>query len=259
MSKDQRDGILVTNIQRMCFHDGPGIRTTVFLKGCTLYCPWCSNPENLSYEPEEYIRDSERGIYGKYWPVDDLYNTLVKDRAFWGSDGGITFSGGEALSHMVLLEPIMKVLKNEEIDIAVETALFIPEDFAEMSLKYIDHFLIDVKILEENVCRDVLGGNISLYKKNVMKVHDSGKDMVFRIPCNHEYTLASDNKEAIIDFLSEYKDVPVQIFAIHDLGETKYKSLGKEYWRHKSVEDSSLEAFRDILLGEGINASIIRI
>ena len=57
--------VIVTNIQRFCLHDGPGIRTTVFFKGCNLKCPWCSNPENLSFEIEEYNNDGIKGIYGK--------------------------------------------------------------------------------------------------------------------------------------------------------------------------------------------------
>lgn len=64
--------ILLTNIQRFSLYDGPGIRTTIFLKGCSLRCPWCSNPENLISVPQNYIKDGISGIYGKYYSQDEL-------------------------------------------------------------------------------------------------------------------------------------------------------------------------------------------
>ena len=83
--------ILLTNIQRFSLHDGPGIRTTVFLKGCSIHCPWCSNPENLLPREQRYIKRGkdgkieEEGIYGKWYTADELYAEVVKDKAFYGS------------------------------------------------------------------------------------------------------------------------------------------------------------------------------
>lgn len=57
--------LLISNIQRFCLHDGPGIRTTVFLKGCSLHCPWCSNPENISFTIQKYSKGGVEGNYGK--------------------------------------------------------------------------------------------------------------------------------------------------------------------------------------------------
>ncbi len=62
---DSSNQILLTNIQRFGLHDGPGIHTTVFLKGCSLRCPWCSNPENLLAQPQDYVKDGIPGTYGK--------------------------------------------------------------------------------------------------------------------------------------------------------------------------------------------------
>ena len=91
------DKILLTNIQRFSLHDGPGIRTTIFLKGCSLRCPWCSNPENLNPYPEEYIKDGNRGIYGKEYAIDEIFIEVMKDKDYYESNGGLNFSGGEAL------------------------------------------------------------------------------------------------------------------------------------------------------------------
>ena len=85
--------MLITNIQRFSLHDGPGIRTTVFLKGCSIKCPWCSNPENIKNYPEVYYKDGVKGIYGKEFSLDEIYAEIVKDRVFYEDNGGVTFSG----------------------------------------------------------------------------------------------------------------------------------------------------------------------
>ena len=105
---------LLSNIQRMCMQDGPGIRTTVFMKGCGIHCPWCSNPENLSFEAEEYTRSDGKGVYGSSYSIDEIYQEIIKDKDYWGSDGGVTFSGGEALMHMDFLQELFRRLKDQE-------------------------------------------------------------------------------------------------------------------------------------------------
>ena len=70
--------LLVTNIQRMCMHDGPGLRTTVFMKGCKLHCPWCANPENIRDRQEEYIKDGRPGVYGCYYSPQELFLEITE-------------------------------------------------------------------------------------------------------------------------------------------------------------------------------------
>ena len=97
--------VLVTNVQRFSLHDGPGIRTTVFLKGCSLHCPWCSNPENIFPVQEKYRVDGKDGVYGKMWMLSDIYAEILKDRSFYEHEGGVTFSGGEPLLFIKKIEP----------------------------------------------------------------------------------------------------------------------------------------------------------
>lgn len=110
-----KEYMLITNIQRFSLHDGPGIRTTIFLKGCSLRCPWCSNPENIKPYPEKYYKDGIEGIYGKNYTCDEVYNEIIKDRAFYDENGGVTFSGGEALLYVNELLPLLEKLKKERI------------------------------------------------------------------------------------------------------------------------------------------------
>ena len=75
--------ILITNIQRFSLHDGPGIRTTVFCKGCSLRCPWCANPENLEPRSEDYVKDGVPGTYGRYISCEELLQEVMKDEMFY--------------------------------------------------------------------------------------------------------------------------------------------------------------------------------
>lgn len=93
------------------------------MKGCSLCCPWCSNPENLKSFIEYYIKDGKRGIYGKEYTVEEVFNEVIKDKPFYGDNGGVTFSGGEPLLQAQMLLPLLQMLKNENITTAVETSL----------------------------------------------------------------------------------------------------------------------------------------
>lgn len=251
--------MVVTKIQRMCFHDGPGIRTTVFLKGCSIHCPWCANPENLSFEIEDYSLESKDGEYGIVYKPEDLVEELYKDRAFWDDDGGVTFSGGEALMQADELYDVLKILKRDKIHTAIETALFVPEYKLIKVVNSIDYFIVDFKLLNDEICKNVLGGDIQLFKKNLDLVYKSGRLKLIRIPCCNEYTLQENNRKLLLEVLENYRDVPVQIFKIHSLGEKKYESLKREMWKAETVDNVIMESFLQDIRSRGITAEEISI
>jgi len=224
-----------------------------------LHCPWCSNPENISFEIERYEHDGTENYYGQDYSVEKIYKEIIKDKAFWGSVGGVTFSGGEPLMHMVSILPLLRLLKRENINMAVETSLFAPAGNVISALDLIDYFIVDVKILEPEECAGILGGKLDVYQKNVETVHSRGKLALFRLPLCYEYTFNESTRNILLDFLFHYKDVAVQLFAIHRLGESKYASLGKEGWRGKNVDDKDLNDFCDTLNSKGITAEVITI
>lgn len=257
--EEMEQKLMVTNIQRMCFHDGPGIRTTIFFKGCSIHCPWCSNPENLHYYKEEYYIDGKKGIYGKAYSCSELIEMVCKDQIYWDKDGGVTFSGGEALLQADALLPMCRRLKERKIHVVVETSLFILEKNLNQLIEFIDYFIVDVKILQERECYSVLGGDVDLYKKNVNTLYYSGKLKLFRIPCCLEYTLTTENREKIASFLRNYKDIPVEVFAIHELGEKKYQSLGKSMWKSQKLKTTDLDKFCLELQSIGVSVQIIKL
>ena len=233
MKKD----ILLTNIQRSSLHDGPGIRTTVFLKGCSLRCPWCSNPENLEAKKQKYIKNGIESVYGKEYSCDELYNEVMKDQAFYDGDwnsnsldkmpGGVTFSGGECLLQMDKLEPLLDRLNDEKIHIAVETCLFASASSLVIAIKHIDLFYVDIKILDEELCRSALHGNLSAYYTNLQTLLNSNNPVVFRIPVIGGYTDSDDNRRKVANLLKNTKGnvLKVELIKEHNLGTSKYQSL----------------------------------
>ena len=259
--------LLITNIQRFCLHDGPGIRTTVFLKGCSLQCPWCSNPENINYFPQKYIKDGVKGIYGKWYKPNEVLDEILKDKAFYFGKsnnwnitkaeqigtlpGGVTFSGGECLLQMLQMVPLLEKLKEFDIHTAVETCLFIPEDNLVLALKYIDFFYVDMKILDKIMCKEVEKGNIDLYLRNLEELfswtNEEGlnKPIVIRIPVIGNYTDTAQNRKAVKELLKKYmkKILKLELIKEHSLGESKYESLNKKV-SYYGVSDDLMKNYK---------------
>lgn len=252
--------MLVSNIQRMCFHDGPGIRTTVFLKGCNLKCPWCANPENINFGKEEYIDSDGKGIYGYDISIEELKNEILKDKSYYENGGGVTFSGGEPLLHIKEIELLLKKLKDENINICIETALMIPEEYIQIALQYVDQYIIDIKILSINECKNVLNGNVELYKKNVKTIFNNNKKVIFRIPLIRAYTYNEENLRNIYMFLEEYKPEKVEIFKVHALAKKKYNTLNRKMIDIKQdITDTEIDKIKQKIIQIGIDTEIIHL
>lgn len=231
------ESVLVTNVQRFSLHDGPGIRTTVFCKGCSLRCPWCANPENLVPRPEPYIKDGQTGTYGRYMTCEELFNEVMKDKIFYdqkeqagvlvGVPGGVTFSGGEPLLQIKALAPLLAQLKENGVHLCVETALFVPEEALVCALPYIDLFYVDVKILDAAQCKHTLGGSLEQYEANVAALFAAAKPVVFRVPVIGGYTDGETNRQAVAEFIKRWRPMKVELIKEHHLGESKYISLGR--------------------------------
>lgn len=281
--------ILLTNIQRFSLHDGPGIRTTVFLKGCSLRCPWCSNPENLLPSPQQYFKDGMECTYGRYYSPDELVKECLKDKGYYDGKlsapdlwristaddieklpGGVTFSGGECLLQMDKLVPVCESLHEAGVHVAVETALFVPSNLIALAIENIDFFYVDMKILDPNRCKEVERGNLSLYLSNldhlltwkdgVGEADGKEKPVVIRVPVIGGYTDDLENRRAVRELLNQYKDsiLKVELIKEHNLGESKYKSLGMRMDYH-GVDDELMETYKAELDELKIPVEICRI
>lgn len=277
---------LIANIQRFCLHDGPGIRTTVFFKGCSLHCPWCANPENISCKEEKYyisekcnakcghVMDCHNKIYpdeciyqaigkwGEYYSEQKLYEILIKDKIYYGKDGGVTFSGGEPLLFLPrYYSNLCSTLHEEGISLCIETALFVAEEAAKWMINVMDYIYIDIKILNQNKCKTYLGGNLVQYLNNLNIVHENkgDKKIVYRIPLIHGYTDSEENLDSICKLVEKFPPYRVEILKAHNLGKKKYERLGRGYNDFSSPDDDRIDALVKRILASGITVEVKQI
>jgi len=267
---------LVFNVQKCSIHDGPGIRTLVFLKGCPMRCLWCANPESQEYgleiaETESRCigcnacmeecprgcivrREDGRGMIdrsrcdlcgvcteacyarskrfvGEARSVAELTEAIARDRTYYtNSGGGVTFSGGEPLTHPEFLLEAARSCKELGISVAVETCGYADYDDFAPALAYIDDIFFDVKHVDSQRHRQLTGKGNEKIIENLLKISASGHSMTVRVPvvpgCNDE----TENLEGIARLAASVPGVrEVELLAYHALGEHKYAMLGREY------------------------------
>lgn len=240
---------LISDIKRFAVHDGPGIRTTVFFKGCPLKCLWCHNPEGIGFQPQtafyknkcigcgecqradftpaECLGDA-KVLYGKEVSVEDLLPRLLEDKDFYEtSGGGVTLSGGECLCQADFCAELLKKLKETGIHTAVDTCGFVPRESFDKVLPYTDIFLYDIKAMDETVHYRCTGQSNRQILENIQYLDSLGKAIEVRIPYVPEYN--ADQMEKIADFLRTLKNVKaVKVLPYHNFAGSKYAALGME-------------------------------
>lgn len=272
--------ILITKIQRFSLHDGPGIRTTVFLKGCSLHCPWCCNPENILLSVEPYWRNGIESLWGEWYSQEELYKELTKDKAFYDGElerneflisnyemisklpGGITFSGGEALLQISSYKDLLIRLASDNIHRTVETSLFVSKEHVKMAIECFDLFYVDVKFLIREECKQIIGGDLDFYLSNFELLQNTGKPIILRIPVIGGYTDKERNTEAILDWLLKIKTdniIKIELLKGHHLADQKYLDLKKSVPLIDEISDEKLDNFKNRISQTGIMTEIKKI
>lgn len=237
--------VRISNIQRFCLHDGPGIRTTIFFKGCQLHCPWCCNPENINFEIN---KNNSKELLGIDIDLEDLYIEVMKDKDFYINNGGITLSGGEALLQIEKYEELLKKLKKDKINICLETSLAANKRLLDIAIKYIDFYYIDVKILEKKKAKKMLNLDVDEYLNNLNYLISKRKNIVLRFPINKEYTYSKENIKLIKQLLKENPSLKIEIFKTHNLGKSKYEKLNLKYIEiEEDIDDIIKEVEKEFL------------
>lgn len=232
---------IVTDIQRFSVHDGPGIRTTVFLKGCPLRCEWCHNPECISFESENMFYPEKcigcgkctEGCYsgarvkcGKMMSTDDVMSEILLDRSYYGNDGGITVSGGEPLAHRDFTLELLVKCHEQRIGTAIESSMY---RFDPEILMLLDLLMADIKIFDSELHRRYTGMPNDDILLNIRKADELGIPMIIRTPIIPSVNDTPENIKATSDFLRSLKHVQkYELLPYHPLGISKARALGKE-------------------------------
>ena len=260
--------VMLFDIQRNSYVDGPGIRTTVFFKGCNLRCRWCHNPESQSPEKEIlFYREKCTGcgrcrdltaedddflcfhdakeICGREYTIDAVMDILTRDRPYYdASGGGATFSGGECMLQPEALAELLERCRAAGIHTAVDTAGDVPWERFERILPWTDLFLYDVKCVSEDLHRAGTGVSNRRILENLQRLSASGAAIRIRVPVIPGFNADEAEMRRIAAFLAGIRHAGAELLPYHALGEHKYAALGREGVSFAVPGREEMEAYR---------------
>ena len=322
---------LIYDVQGYSVHDGPGIRTTVFLKGCPLRCPWCHSPESQSFKPQVCFKQTsclgiercegsclnacptpgalERGsevdivsefldesgnaapaakkivphivrslcddcarctevcyakalyVCGEKWTADAMLKRVLRDRRFYEkSGGGVTLSGGEPLCQVEFAVEFLKRCKEEGLHTALDTTGFVPASSIEAVLPYVDLFLYDLKHMDDDRHRRVVGVSNGPIHENARLIVSRGGSLQIRVPVIPRF---NDNEDNMMDTAMFCKELGsavslIQLLPYHTLGISKYERLqwDQPVFEAPPMSEERVEEFAEFFRQHGLNAQV---
>lgn len=251
---------IIFDIKQFAIFDGPGIRTTVFFKGCPLRCMWCHNPEGLSFQPQLMVSNNGclncgkckavctspencilcgdcvkvcplhlRKICGEEITGEQLAKRILKDKEYLlAQGGGVTFSGGEPTGQPAFLIETLERLKS--IHRAIETSGYCQVDTFKTILTNLDYVIMDIKLVDEKKHRHYTGLSNQLILKNLEEVKKSGKPFLIRIPVIPGVNDTDENFEQTAKLLVGVTTLEqVELLPYHKTAGAKYSMVGRKY------------------------------
>nr|WP_321258454.1 glycyl-radical enzyme activating protein [uncultured Pseudodesulfovibrio sp.] len=271
---------IVFNIQNFSVHDGAGIRTIVFMKGCPLRCAWCSNPESqlmkpqmgynpgkclttdkctrcirmcpesaisstedklISIDPEKCVQchtcadncaSDALCVYGKRMTVREVVDEVEKEAAFYArSGGGMTLSGGEALSQPHFALALLKEAKKRRIKTAMETCGYASYEDLKSVCEFLDELIIDIKAHDDEKHKKGTGVSNRRILDNIKRLVDDFPNLpiLMRTPIIPEFNDTVEEIQSIIDFIPVRPNITYELLPYHRMGQPKYAYLGMEF------------------------------
>ena len=225
---------MIASIQRCSIHDGPGIRTSIFLKGCNLRCAWCHNPETLSFEPQELFHPERcihcgqcaqgcfsgaRVLCGKQMSVEEAAEEALRDRDYYGLDGGVTLTGGEPTCQAEFSQALLEYLSAQGIHTAIESNLCCPEETLRQVIGACDLVMADLKIFDDGLHRRYTGAGNERILQNLRHMD---KPLVLRTPVIRGINDAPEEIERIAAFAGALPTLLYyELLPYHPLGLSK--------------------------------------
>ena len=249
-----RTGIIFSIVE-FAINDGPGIRTTVFLKGCPLRCAWCHNPEGWSAQPQWLDKKGRKELCGYEISAEELAARLLRDKdLFRDSGGGVTFTGGEPLTQVDFLCEVMDLLP--QVHKAVETSAFVSAETFRKALGHVDLVLMDIKLVDPELHRRYTGVDNSAILENLRILKESGKPFVIRIPLIPGVNDSKENMEATASLLKDAKGLQrVELLRYHKTAGAKYPMAGIEY--NPPFDEDKEPEIHDVFTDRGIKLHVL--
>lgn len=246
---------IIFDIKEFSIHDGPGARTSVFMKGCPLSCKWCHNPEGISPEPELMVRtarcrncgecmkpcrhtvcqpygrcveacpDGLVSVCGREWEVGDLAEKLLQNADFMrSSGGGVTVTGGEPAMQAEFVSELFKRLSS--VHRAIETSGFCTGERFMTVIENADYIMMDIKLADPELHKIYCGADNSPILANFKRLRESGKPYLIRVPLIPDIT---DTRENLASISKIVGDSPVELLGYNSFAGAKYEGVGRVY------------------------------
>jgi pyruvate formate lyase activating enzyme len=219
----------VFDIKEFAVHDGPGIRTTVFLKGCALRCSWCHNPEGLSPEPQVLHSPAGERRVGERYTSSELAGLLNRQAGLLSENGGgVTFSGGEPLFQSEFLTETIEQL--DGLHILLDTSGYASEENFQRVVSRVDMLYLDIKCLDADLFRRYCGGDVETLLSNLQQLRTLDVQVVIRVPLIPGITDTLENMASIAKSVRDIAGlIRVDLLPYNLLAGAKYPLLGLEY------------------------------
>lgn len=276
----------IFSVEEFSVYDGPGIRSTVFLKGCPLKCSWCHNPEGQDFSPqilrspngcigcgnceatayrngghwiftEESIKKCPMGLLrvcGEFVSSEALCQRLLKNSRIL-ANGGVTFSGGEPMAQKEFLFECLKKLRGK-LHTAIQTSGYCSEETFSEALSLADYFLFDLKIAEDTLHRQFTGVSNRAIHRNFTLLARSGKPFTVRIPLIPGVTDTKQNISALAQLMEDNQVDYAELLPYNTMAGGKYKLLQREY-QPGFDETVPVEIYEDIFHAHGIQIKVL--
>lgn len=240
---------LVFDIKRGVSKDGPGLRTSVFLKGCPLRCVWCHNPESQAAAIQ---KDKLGVVCGRELSVEEVMAEVRRDAVFYeSSGGGLTITGGEPLMQADFVAALAAASKAEGISVAIDTCGFAPWASFEQVLPFVDLFLYDLKCMDDFSHTKLTAHSNKLILENLHRLDETGVPIYIRCPL---IPGLNDSMELLLALKSEIKALKncqkLELCPYHSLGVEKYERFGLEnsLKNQKEPTRDDVKRWREVLV-----------
>ncbi|PLX69835.1 MAG: glycyl-radical enzyme activating protein [Denitrovibrio sp.] len=246
---------IVFDIKHYAIHDGDGIRTTVFFKGCPLSCIWCHNPESrkpsiqtikkeLKLDGKSFCTDE---TVGKEMTVSEVMDEIKKDLIFYEeSGGGATFSGGEVFLQDKFLISLLEECQKSDINTCIDTTGFVSEGTLRSVIPLADSFLFDVKLIDDEAHVKYCGVSNKKILDNFRFIYANGKNIRLRLPVIPGITDTAQNLKLTAQFAKQFDGVEIDLLPYHKIGKDKYRKLGMDY-KMDGVESPSNDRMEELV------------
>lgn len=262
----------IFDIKRFAVHDGPGIRTTLFFKGCPLSCWWCHNPESRNRRPQRSVRHlslegkvfAKDEVTGYQINVEELVRQVELDRIYYEeSGGGVTLSGGEPLYQPEFCTDLLRALKEKGFHTVLDTTGYADSEDIRCTMPFTDLYLFDLKLMnDEEHLKYTMVSNKGILE-NLKLLKESGKQVIIRFPVIPGITDTFSNIRSIIEFLKQLHQcnaAPIEIHLLpyHTIAKNKYKRFRVDYLMDPEInlKAEKITSLKDQFIHEGFLVKI---